>query len=58
MQTVQSDLFYCKITLHVSGDTAPIIRSAKNCNRSRRYRSQYRSSYFLPTWPGRDWFVL
>jgi len=31
MQTMQSDLFYCKITLHVSGDTGPIIRSAKNC---------------------------
>jgi len=25
MQTVQSNLFYCKITLHVSGVTAPII---------------------------------
>ena len=23
MQTMQSNLFYCKITLHVSGDTAP-----------------------------------
>ena len=28
MQTMQSNLFYCKITLHVSGVTAPIIRSA------------------------------
>ena len=37
MQTMQSNLFYCKITLHVSGDTAPIIRSTKNCNRSLRY---------------------
>jgi len=39
MQTMQSNLFYCKITLHVSGDTAPIIRNAKNCNRSLRCRS-------------------
>jgi len=40
MQTMQSNLFYCRITLHVSGVTAPIIRSAKkNCNRSLRYRS-------------------
>jgi hypothetical protein len=44
MQTILSDLFYCKITLHVSDVTTPIIRSAKNCNRSLRY------SYFLPTW--------
>jgi len=26
---MQSDLFHCKITLHVSGVTAPIIRSIK-----------------------------
>jgi len=39
MQTMQSNLFYCKITLHVSGGTAPIIKSAKNCNRSLWYRS-------------------
>jgi len=38
MQIMQSNSFYCKITLHVSGDTAPITRSAKNCNRSLRYK--------------------
>ena len=37
---------YCKVTLHVSGVTAPIIRRTKNCNRSLRYRY----SYFPPTW--------
>ena len=37
MQTMQSNLFYCKITLHVSGVTAPIIKSDKNFNRSLRY---------------------
>jgi len=35
----QSDLFHCKVTLHVSGFTAPIIRSTKNCKRSLRYKS-------------------
>jgi len=30
---------YCKVTLHVSGVTAPIIRNTKNCNRSLRYMS-------------------
>ena len=30
---------HCKVTLHVSGVTAPIIRSTKNCNRNLRYRS-------------------
>jgi len=36
---MQSDLFYCRVILHVSGVAAPIIRSAKNCNRSLRYGS-------------------
>jgi len=27
---------HCKVTLHVSGVTAPIIRSTKNCNRNVR----------------------
>jgi len=39
IQTMQYNLFYCKITVNVSGVTAPIIRSAKNRNRSLRYRS-------------------
>ena len=43
--SLQSDLFHCKVTLHVSDVTAPIIRSIENCNRSLRY------SYFPPTWP-------
>ena len=39
-------LFTAKSLLHVSGVTAPIIRSTKNCNRSLRYRSQYWYRYF------------
>ena len=31
---MQSDLFHRKVTLRVSGVTAPIIRSTKNCNHS------------------------
>ena len=45
--STQSDLFYCKITLHVSDVTASIIRSTKNCNRNLRY------TYLPPTWPDR-----
>ena len=45
---------YCKITLHVSGVTAPIIRSIKNCIRSPRYRSYYLYRYSPPTWSDRD----
>jgi len=45
---------YCKATLHVSGVTAAIIRSIKNCNRSLRYRSDYLYRYSPPTWSDRD----
>ena len=38
MQTMQSNLFYCKITINVSGVIAPVIRSVENSNRSLRYR--------------------
>jgi hypothetical protein len=44
---MQSDLFHFKVTLHVSRVTAPIIRSAKNCNRSLRYRHQRLRLQFL-----------
>ena len=37
--TVCRYFIYCTVTLHVSGVTAPIIRSTKNCNRNLRYRS-------------------
>ena len=30
---------HCRVTLQVSGVTAPIIRNTENCNRSLRYRS-------------------
>ena len=41
---------YCKVTLHVSGVTAPIIRSTKNFNRNLWYRS-YDTATSPPTWP-------
>jgi len=44
---------YCKVTLNVSSVRSPIIRSAKNCNRSLRYRLWYWYSYFPSTWPDR-----
>jgi len=40
-----ADIYSLQSHLHVSGVTAPIIRSTKNCNRSLWYR------YVPPTWP-------
>ena len=45
---------YCRVTLHVSGLTAPIIRSTKNCICYLWYKSWYWYRYFLQPWPGRD----
>jgi len=46
---------YCRVTLQVSGVTAPIIRniirSTKNCIRYLWYRLWYWYRYFLPPWP-------
>jgi len=39
---MQSDLFYCKVTQHITGVTAPIIRSTQNFNYSLRYWSYCR----------------
>ena len=39
---------YCRVTLHVSGVTAPIIRSTKNCICYLWYKSWYWYRYFLP----------
>jgi len=44
-------------TLHVSGVTAPIVRSIEYCNSSLRYRSYYLYRYSPPTWSDRDLFV-
>ena len=44
---------YCRVTLHVSGVTAPTIRSTKNCICYLWYKSWYWYRYFLPPWPDR-----
>jgi len=36
---MQSDLFHCKVTIHISGFTAPINKNTKNSKRSLRYSS-------------------
>jgi hypothetical protein len=43
-------------TLHVSGVTAPILRSSKNYICYLWYRSWYWYRYFLPPWPDSDWW--
>ena len=48
------DIYSLKTALLVSGVTAPIIRSIKNCTRSLRYRSYYLYRYSRPTWSDRD----
>jgi len=45
---------YRKATLHVSGVTAPIIRSIESCTRSLRYSSYYLYRYSPPTSSDRD----
>jgi hypothetical protein len=40
--------------LHVSGVTAPILRSSKNCICYLWYRSWYWYCYFLQPWPDSD----
>jgi len=42
---------HCRITLHVSGVTAPIIRRTKNYIWYLWYKSWYWYRYFLPPWP-------
>ena len=46
-----ADIYLLQSQSTCFGVTAPIIRSTKNCNRSLRYRSYYRYSYFPATWP-------
>jgi hypothetical protein len=40
-----------RLTLHVSGVTAPILRSSKNCICYLWYRSWYWYRYIIPPWP-------
>ena len=48
---MQSDLFHCKVTLHVSGVTSPIIRSTKTVTAASGTGHNIGTAYFLPMWP-------
>ena len=54
--TVLCRHLFTAVTLHVSGFTAPIIRSTKICICYLRYKSWYWYRYFLQPWPDRDWY--
>jgi len=49
-----ADIYSLQVTLHVSGVTASIIRSTKNCVCYHWYRSWYWYRYFLPPWSDQD----